>query len=225
MSEYYSKAEDCHLLARKLKKALGSKIDFYGSTNIEIPSGKYLSSHRKNNGEYMHNGHTLPFYFKYSKNEFLRISVGSHYSGSTIGEKLAALSDFYEVLSIEFGIPTVFYTTKDDDEGLLTLQWSFIDKELEIAKFKSGNYFDDAKINNLIVFGENKENTAGYNLNNKTKEYIKKEIGLPYELLYLAANDLEEFIKHKKGREVIITADAKIDGLPVTSFKKKLKRK
>lgn len=225
MSEYYSKAEDCYLLSKKIKKELGSKIDFYGSTNIEIPSGKYLSSYRKNNGEYIFNGHTLPFYFKFSNNEFLRISVGSHYSGSTLGEKMAALSDFYEVLSKEYGIPTVFYTTKDDDEGLLTLQWSFINKELEIAKFKSGNYFDDAKIDNLIIFGENKENKAGYNLNNKTKEYIKKEIGLPYELLYLAANDLEEFIKHKKGREVIITADAKIDALPVTSFKKKLKRK
>ena len=40
MSELYSKAEDCNLLASKLKKKLGDKIDFHGSTYIEIPSGK-----------------------------------------------------------------------------------------------------------------------------------------------------------------------------------------
>ena len=223
MNEYYSKAEDCYLLASKLKKKLGNKIDFYGSTNIEIPSGKYISSYRRNNGEYMHNGHYLPFYFKFSKQEFLRISVGSHYSGSTLGEKIAALSDFYEVLSEEYGEPTVFYTIKDDDEGLLTIQWSFIDKELEIAKFKAGNYFDDAKIDTLIIFGESKENNSGYNIRNK--DLISKRIGLPYELLYLAANDIENYIKHKKGKNIVVATGTKIDGIPVTSFEKKVKRK
>ena len=223
MNEYYSKAEDCYFLASKLKKKLGNKIDFYGSTNIEIPSGKYLSSYRRNNGEYMHNGHYLPFYFKFSKQEFLRISVGSHYSGSSLGEKLAALSDFYEVLSEEYGNPTIFYTTKDDDEGLLNLQWSFINKELEIAKFKADNYFDDAKIDTLIVFGESKENNSGYNIRNK--DIISKRIGLPYELLYLAANDIENYIKHKKGKNIVVATATKIDGIPVTSFEKKVKRK
>ena len=223
MSEYYSKAEDCYLLASKLKKKLGNKIDFYGSTNIEIPSGKYLSSYRRNNGEYMHNEHYLPFYFKFSENEFLRISVGSNYSGSSLGEKLAALSDFYEVLSEEYGDPTVFYTIKDDDEGLLTMQWSFIDKKLEIAKFKAGNYFDDAKIDTLILFGESKENNSGYNIRNK--DLISKRIGLPYELLYLAANDIENYIKHKKGKNIVVATGTKIDGIPVTSFEKKVKRK
>lgn len=225
MSEYYSKAEDCYRLAIKLKKKLGDKIDFYGSWYIEIPSGKYLSSYRKNNGEYMFDGHYLPFYFKFSENEFLRIEVGSHYSGSSLGEKMAALSDFYEVLSEEYGNPTVFYTTKDDDEGLLTLQWSFINKEEKIAKLKNGTYFDDAEIDTLIIFGESKENADGYILSNKTKEIISRQIGLPFELLYLVDEDIENFVKHKKGKEMTIPAGAKIDGVPVTSFEKKLQRK
>lgn len=129
MNDMVSKTKDCYLLAKKLKQKLRNKIDFYGSTNTPLPSGKYLSTYRRKNGEYMFNGHYLSFYFKFSKNEFLRISVGSNYAGSEFGEKMAALSDFYEVLSEEYGKPTLFYTTKDDNEKLLTLHWSFINKE------------------------------------------------------------------------------------------------
>lgn len=225
MKEAYSKMEDCYLLAKKLKKELGNKIDFYGSTLNGISRGKYLSSYRRNNGEYMFNGHCLPFYFKFSEDEFLRIGVGANYSDNLFGEKMAALSDFYEILSKYYGEPTVFYTTKNDDQELLTLQWLFIDKEEEIEKFKSGTYFDDAEINKLIVFGENKENVEGYSLGNKTKEIISKKIGLPFELLYLVDEDIENFVKHKKGKEIVIPIGAKIDGVQVASFEKKMKRK
>ena len=226
MSEFFSKAEDCHMLAKKLKNKLGDKIEFYGgSWYIEIPSGNYLSSYRRNNGEYMADGHSLPFYFKFSKNEFLRIDVGSHYSDNTIGEKMAALSDFYEVLSEEYGQPTVFCTTKNDDEGLLTLQWSFINKEEEIARFKSGHYFDDAEIDTLIIIGEKKNNVEEYSLSDKTREMISKRVGLPFDLLYLVDGDLENFVKHKKGKKVTVSTGVKSDSLPVASFEKKLERK
>ena len=76
MSELFSKAEDCYLLAGKLKRKLGDKIEFYGSTYIEIPSGKYLSSYRRSCDEYFsYNCNCLPFYFKYAENEFLRICL------------------------------------------------------------------------------------------------------------------------------------------------------
>ncbi len=203
MSEMYSKAEDCSLLAAKLKDKIGYKIVFYGYTNTPLPSGKYLSSYRINNGEQMFNGQCLPFYFKYSKNEFLRISVGCNHFGSSLGEKLAALSDFYEILSEEYGEPDVFYTTKEDDEGLLTLQWSFINKEEEIEKFKSGKYFDDAEVNKLIIFGE-KRNGEENNLSDKTKRIISKRMGLPFELIYLVD---ENFIKHKSGEDLHLAFD------------------
>ncbi len=225
MGELFSKAKDCSILASMLKKKLGNKIDFYGSTYIEVPSGKYLSSYRRNNGEYMFNGQWLPFYFKFSKNEFLRISVGSNHYHSSIGEKMAALSDFYSILSEEYGEPTVFYTTKDDDEGLLTLQWAFINKEEEIEKFQSGKYFDDAEIDTLIILGKKKEKTEGYSLSDKTKEIISKQIGLPFELLYLVDEDIENFVKHKNGKEISNSEGAKVEGVPVTSFEKKLEKK
>ena len=225
MSEFFSKAEDCSLLASKLKKKLGDKIDFYGSTYIEIPSGKYLSLYRINNHENMYYGKCSPFYFKFSKSEFLRISVGSHDSGSSLGEKMAALSDFYTILSEEYGEPAVFYTTKDDVDKLLTLQWSFVNKEEEIAKFKTGTYFDDAEIDTLIILGKKRENVKRYSLSDKTRESISRQIGLPFELLYLVSEDIENFVKHKNGKELSIPEGAKVDGIRVTSFEKKLEKK
>ena len=221
MKEMCSKPEDCHELSNKLKKELNNKIKFLSFTYLEYPCGEYLSSYRKNKGEYIFNAHTLPFYLKYSKDEFLRIGVGSIYPDNTLGEKLAALSDFYEILSKEYGEPTVFYTTEDDDEKILTLQWAFINKEEEILKFKNGTYFDDADIDTLIVFGA-KDNS---NLNEMTKRVISKSIGLPFELLYLVDEDIKNYIKHKIGKELSIPYGSRIDGLPVISYEKKLERR
>ena len=224
MNEFYSKTEDCYLLAGKLKKELENKIEFWGSTYQEVPSGKYLSSYRRNNGEYMFNGQYIPFYFKFSENEFLRIGVGSNYRGSSIGEKMAALSDFYSILSKEYGNPTVFYTIKGDDKEFLTLQWAFINKEEEIVKFQNGTYFDDAEIDKLIVIGKNKENIESYNFNGTTRNFISRQVGLPFELIYLIDEDIENFVKHKTGKEITIPQNAKIDCVPVTSLERTLKK-
>lgn len=224
MNEFYSKTEDCYLLAGKLKKELENKIEFWGSTYQEVPSGKYLSSYRRNNGEYMFNGQYIPFYFKFSENEFLRIGVGSNYRGSSIGEKMAALSDFYSILSKEYGDPTVFYTIKGDDKEFLTLQWAFINKEEEIVKFQNGTYFDDAEIDKLIVIGKNKENIESYNFNGTTRNFISRQVGLPFELIYLIDEDIENFVKHKTGKEITIPQNAKIDCVPVTSLERTLKK-
>ena len=224
MNEFYSKTEDCYQLAGKLKKELENKIEFWGSTYQEVPSGKYLSSYRRNNGEYMFNGQYIPFYFKFSENEFLRIGVGSNYRGSSIGEKMAALSDFYSILSKEYGDPTVFYIIKGDDKEFLTLQWAFINKEEEIVKFQNGTYFDDAEIDKLIVIGKNKENIESYSFNDTTRNFISKQVGLPFELIYLIDEDIENFVKHKTGKEITIPQIAKIDCVPVTSLERTLKK-
>ena len=224
MNEFYSKTEDCYLLAGKLKKELENKIEFWGSTYQEVPSGKYLSSYRRNNGEYMFNGQYIPFYFKFSENEFLRIGVGSNYRGSSIGEKMAALSEFYSILSKEYGDPTVFYTIKGDDKEFLTLQWAFINKEEEIVKFRNGTYFDDAEIDKLIVIGKNKENIESYSFNDTTRNFISRQVGLPFELIYLIDEDIENFVKHKTGKEITISHNEKIDCVPVTSLERTLKK-
>ena len=45
MRELFSKSDDCRVLARKLQKELGNKIDFDRAITAVV-SGKYLSSYR-----------------------------------------------------------------------------------------------------------------------------------------------------------------------------------
>lgn len=221
MSEIYSNAVDCLELARHLKKKMGSKIDFYGSIRQEVISGSYFSDFEK---EYYHSyGEGLSFYYKFCKEGFLRIGIGSFCSyNNSMGEKLAALSSFYEVLSEQYGEPTVFYTTKNDDEGTLSLQWSFVNKEEDIQKFKNGSYFDDAEIDELIVIGEPRTQMNIYQLSDTTRNLIAKNIGVPFELLSLVDENIDDFIKYKTGREIGIPEGAKIDGVPVRSYQKKI---
>lgn len=200
MQEIYSKTEDCIELARILKKKMGNKIEFYGSIYQNVISGKYYEYHGQphSNLDYLFEK-VLSFYYKFNKDGFLRIEVGDtppcHYS---LGRKLAALSEFYEVLHELFGVPTVFYTTKNDDEGKISLQWSFINKEEEIKEFKNGTYFDDAEIDKLIVIGESTEPDERPKTNDNTKNSLASIIGLPLELINLDEEDIEEYVEYKK---------------------------
>lgn len=215
MQEIYSKDKDCFELYKLLKKNLGNKIEYYGTPYTALFSGKYFSHYREPHSDidYLFK-RGIPFYYKFCRNGFLRIQVGtSIYRTASVGEKLAALSDFYEVLSEEFGEPTVFYTTKDDEEELLSLHWSFVNKEEDIEKFKEGTYFDDIETDELIIIGEPRQKTEGYQLSNTTRKLISKKVGVPFELLYLVDENVEDFIKHKKGKEL---------SLPVTLIEKKL---
>lgn len=224
MTEIYSNADDCLELARHLKKKMNNKIDFYGSIYQEVISGRYFSHYRDPHSEldYLFE-EGLPFYYKFCKEGFLRIGIGSFYPhNNSMGEKLAALSSFYEVLSEQYGDPTVFYTTKDDDEKTLSLQWSFANKEEDIQSLRNGSYFDDAEIEELIVFGEPRTQMNGYQLSDTTRKLIAKQIGVPFELISLVDENIEDFVKYKTGKEIGIPEGAKIDGVPVRSYQKKI---
>ena len=226
MQELYSNDKDCYQLYKMLRKKMGNKIEYCDTPYAELFEGKYFSHYREPHSDldYLFE-RGLPFYYKFCKDGFLRIGVGSYHHNTSIGEKLAALSEFYEVLSEKFGEPTVFYTTKNDDEGLLSMQWSFINKEEDIQEFKEGTCFDDAEIDKLIIIGEPKQKTDGYQLNDITKKIISKHIGLPFELLSLVDENIEDFIKFKTKKELSIPEGEKIDGIPVTSSEKKLSLK
>lgn len=218
--EIYSNANDCKQLAKYLKKKMGNRIEFDGVH--EVWCGKYFHYHREPHSDLdftFDDG--LPFYYKFCKGAFLRIGVGSSYKHKTsVGEKLAALSNFYEVLREQYGEPTVFYTLKDDDEGMLSLQWSFINKKEDIKEFRNGSYFDDAKINELIVIGEEKNPT-----NNPQTEKIILEnkilgmlMGLPSELVHLSGEDMRDFVKYKTGKEINVSENVMCDGVPAALY-------
>lgn len=197
MAELYSKAEDCSKMANYLYNKLKGKIEFYGSTYQEVIYGKYhcLPFNLYANYEEYRNDE-LSFSYKFCENGFLRISIENVISKKSLGHKLAALSDFYLALSEMYGLPTTFYTLKDDDEESINLQWSFIEKEEDIKDFKEGTMFDDAEIDKLIIFGEQ---SSINELSDKTKTYISNQIGLPIELIYLLDENIEDFIKFKYG--------------------------
>ena len=184
-----SNANDCMVLAQKLIKELENKIHFFRSIKSTIPSGKYLSNYRKECGDSFYNGRYLPFYFEFSDKEFLRICIGSNFYGTELGEKLAVLSDFYEVISGLYGYPTMFYTMKKDN--LIYLEWSFINKEEEIEK-----KLNNTEIESLITIDD---------LVNKrvfSEDEDLRKIGLPFELYPLVSKDLDNFLMHKTGKEM-----------------------
>ena len=209
MKELYSNADDCLKLARLLKDKLKEKIEFRGSTYQEVISGIYHSlPYNKYENFIDYRNDEVEFCYTFLENGFLSISVSdSAYKNFSMGHKLAVLSDLYEVISEVYGNPTAFYTTKDDDENSINLEWDFIEKEETIVSFKNGTRFEDAIVDKLIVIDD--EITA-YNLNTKTKEMISNTIGLPFEMLPLIDENIDEFLSYKKGKIMYVSEKEKI---------------
>lgn len=218
MKELYSNANDCYKLACLLKNRLKGKIEFSGSTFQELIIGNYHLLPRNKYESFLEYGNdVVEFSYKFLENGFLRISVcDSAYKKASIGQKLAVLSDLYEVLSKEYGLPLVFYTLKDDDLNSINLEWDFIQKEETIDVFKNGSMID-AEVDELIIIGEEDEKTTCYSLSSRTKELISKTIGLPYEMIYLVDENIEDFVFYKKGERMSYREDAKVDGYSITT--------
>ena len=181
------KAINYHSLTKKLTKNLKGNIEFLSLTYIENPYARYISPYYMNESD---NGiNELPIHLKLSDDEFIRVSISSSYKETEFGEKLAALSDFYEALKKEYGEPTLYYTIKNDEENSLNLQWSFIDKEQDIAEFKNNTYFADVDIDELIIINKPIETM---------KQIYSRRIGLPFDLIHLIDQDRTNYFKHKK---------------------------
>jgi len=220
MKELYSNADDCYKLARLLDSKLREKIEFLGSTFLEVVMGNYHSLPRNKYESFLeYRNDAVEFSYTFLENGFLRISVSdSAYKKASMGHKLAVLSDLYEVLSEKYGEPSVYFTLKDDEENSINLEWAFIEKQETIDAFKKGTMFDDAEVEDLIIIGEEKENTSSYSLTNRTKELISKTIGLPFELIYLVDENIEDFVLYKKGERMSYPKDAKVDGYPIKTL-------
>lgn len=229
MKELYSNADDCLKLSRLLKSKLKEKIEFMGSTYLEVVTGKYHSlPYNKYNNFIDYRNDEVEFCYTFLENGFLTITVNdTAYKKFTIGHKLAVLSDLYEVISEVYGMPDVFYTLKEDDENSLNLEWDFLQKEEAIYAFKNGSRFEDAFVEDLIIIGEEEEKTSAYRLKKRTKEMIAKTVGLPFEMLYLVDENVDDFVLYKKGEKMNYPKNAKINGYSIMSFEddKKLIKK
>ena len=206
MKERYSNADDCYELAKLLYNRLNNKMILLTSPHIEVVEGKYncFGINRYSKMEDYINDKVM-FNFKCLKNDFIRITIGSEDDKHSLGHKLAVLSDIYKVLKDEFGEPTVFYTIKEDKEKTLNLQWSFKNKNEDIKDFLNNNCFDDANIAKVMIIDsyKNKDNN----------------IGLPIELINIIKDNIEDYIKYKKG---CLEQDKKIE---LSTSKKKILNK
>lgn len=182
MNKFTYTNEDFNNLKGIFNSKLGSKIGFFNDKTPGIINGLYISSYRLNNNKQDLSKYFIPIQIKFSELEFIGISIGNNKHGLSLGERLAALSDIYEEIYRIFGHPTVFYETKMENEEVLNLDWIFI-KETK----------------NLIMF-DNFENISG-TLNDRVIRTIEKNTGLPYELFPLVNHDLDNYLKHKHGKD------------------------
>lgn len=188
----FSKADDCHKLAFIINNELRSKISFEGSTYQEVVSGTHSSFPLASYQDYRNfEMDKLNFSYKYCENGFLRLSISKRIYASSLGHKLAALSDIYLALKKYFGEPTLFYTIENDNEETINIQWSFSHKEEDIKDFKDNKAFDDAQIKELVVFSEERT---------EEEQQVEEELGLPLELSSLVAANLNEYMYYKNGR-------------------------
>ena len=190
--ELFSKADDCHKLAFIINNELKGKISFEGSTYQEVITGTHSSFPLASYQDFRNfEMDKLNFTYTYCENGFLRLSISKRIYESTLGHKLAALSDMYIALKKHFGEPTLLYTIQNDDEEAITMQWSFSQKEEDIKDFQNDTAFNDAKIEHLVLFNEEKT---------EEEKRIQDELGLPLELSSLVAANLNEYIYYKNGR-------------------------
>lgn len=206
MKELYSNAQDCYKLARLLKSKLREKIEFSGSTFQELVIGNYHSlPYNRYESFISYRNDSVEFSYKFLENGFLRISIcDTAYKKASIGHKLAVLSDLYQVISEKYGEPSVYFTLKDDDENSINLEWVFIEKDETIEAYKNGTMFDDAEVDELIIIDEEKEKTS---LTNRTKELISKTIGIPYEMIHLVDENIDDFVFYKMGENISYKED------------------
>ena len=216
MKELYSSAEDCYKLSKLLNSKLRDKIEFSGSTFLEVVIGNYHSLPYSRYESFLsYKYDVVEFCYTFLENGFLRISVSdSAYKKASMGHKLAVLSDLYQVISEKYKEPSVFYTLKDDDENSINLEWNFIQKEDTIEAYKNGTIFEDEQVKDLIIIGEQNKT---FSLNNRTKELISKNIGLPYEMIYLVDENIDEYVLYKKG-EIDQIEEVKDEGYPVKTL-------
>lgn len=198
----YSNVEDCANIAIKLNNELYDKISFYGSIWIGILTGKYHVASLSKYPTYRdYEKAEVTFSIKYCKNEFLRVTIGEELNKLSTGLKLAVLSDFCEVLTKYCGKPSFYYTIKDDEYHTLNLNWSYNHLKEDLEDIKNATYFDDATIDKLIVFNEK--------LSDEMKDEISKKIGLPYEMLSLVEDNIDDFRNSKIGEPIERKKDEK----------------
>ena len=173
MINFVSKVDDVIWLYYKLKDEMAEKISVNElGLYQEVLSGKYYDENDtlRNKG--------MNFSIKYSKDEFLRVTICDYQSDKTYEEKINALIDFYLVLNRvkqengeALGEPLAIYNVKRDNVRTPYLEWAFTKQDEYIQELENDTLFDDGSITDLLIFSKEpeKENPKGTNKQIKKK--------------------------------------------------------
>lgn len=153
---FMSKTEDVVRLAYQLKYELGDKISINKIGLLkEVLEGKFRL---KDSGRY------IDFSILYSDKEFLRVSVGEVGAyASSYEEKVFVLNELKNAIStitrdgVSLGEPSVFYNVRDEKYKVPNLEYIFADKENYIKSFQDKTIFDDATVEDVVIFDLSKE--------------------------------------------------------------------
>lgn len=183
MNEVNSSPDDCYRLGGSLHEKLGRKLCFYGSLYQPLISGRYYVSNQDINN----NDGGVDFSLEFSNDKLIRVGIGrcSYNKNASLGEQLAALSDFFDIFYEDYGYPTFFFTKKDDDNGYIYLQWSFKNRDNDIEAIK-----EDPSIDTLIIMNEKNINPV-----------LTKRMELPSELVNIVDANIEDYLKYKDNVE------------------------
>lgn len=153
MINYQSKVSDIVRVAYHLKNILGNRV--YINTSalyLDVLKGKYHLS----NDYLITRDKGLNFSIRYSRGEFMRLSISGDDFIYSFATKEAALLCIASVLSnmldIEgkIGSPFAFYTVLNGDKESLSLEWSLCKCSEYMNSFREGNILEDGRINKLI---------------------------------------------------------------------------
>ena len=180
MLEVSSSPDDCYRLGKSLIEKLGEKLIIYGPLYQPSIQGRYYVNNDKNSGG-------LDFYIMYASGISLRMGFGDndYNKNAKMGEKLAALSDFYLIIFEEFGNPSFFYTVKDDDNHYINMHWALNKKEDSIKDMLS-----DDNIESYIIFDKIDPNPN-----------LTKRMKLPSLLVNLVDENIEDYLKYGSNTE------------------------
>ena len=162
MEETFSKAKDVKFLAIELEKRIGEFISINRfALGQEVLTGKIIldkSQSARLNG--------IDFNIKYSKGEFLRINIGEiNLISSYIKKEEAAnlLVDTISQINLEnneyIGNPDAFYQIDNGGFYIPYYDWAWKNKEEYLRELKDNTMFDDADVENLIIFDKQAEKT------------------------------------------------------------------
>lgn len=151
MINYISKNDDVKWLAYRLKDSLGPKI----SINQYELHQQVLHGYYGRQNQFSSDG--VDFHIKYSRREFLRITVGEIKIREPYEKKLEALkeigSSVAEIIErdgLPIGLPLAFYNAVDEECKRPSLDWAFQNPEAYEKELLEDTLFDDASVKNLI---------------------------------------------------------------------------